>query len=116
MSDNGGLPPWFESGGLQIRRNEVSFPWQPREKQTMAKMFMKHCPDYDMILKMHYPTIKTTDLEVCRFLLIGLSEQQIAVLLQKDYSTIWKRIKRLRELMGVVEPKMHLIRLLFEQE
>ena len=88
----------------------------PREKQTLAKMVMKHCPDYDMILKMHYPTIKTTDLEVCRFLLIGLSEQQIAVLLQKDYSTIWKRVKRLREMMGFVEPKIHLTRLLFETE
>ena len=88
----------------------------PRERQALAKTVMKHCPDYDLLLKMHYPKIKATDFDVCRFLLIGLSEQQVAVLLQKDYSTIWKRVKRLREMMGFVEPKMHLIRLLFESE
>ncbi len=88
----------------------------PKERQALAKTVMKHCPNYDLLLKMQYPKIKVTDLDVCRFLLIGLSEQQVAVLLQKDYSTIWKKVKRLREMMGFVEPKTHLIRLLFESE
>jgi len=94
----------------------VALAITPREKQELAKVVMKHCPDFDSILKAHYPSIKTSDLDVCRFFLIGLSEQQMAVLLQKDYSTIWKRVKRLKEMMGFVEPKMHLIRILFENE
>ena len=85
-----------------------------RENQALAKAIMVHCSDFNSILKLKYPAIKPSDIEVCRFFLIGLSEQQIAVLLQKDYSTIWKRVKRLREIMGFVEPRMHLIQLLFE--
>ena len=88
----------------------------PKEKQSLAKAVMKHCPDFDSILKTYYPTIKANDLEVCRFFLIGLSETQIAVLLQKDYSTIWRRSRRLKEMMKYVEPKMHLTRLLFEMD
>ena len=86
----------------------------PREKQALVRAVMKHCPDFDSILRVTYPTIKAADLDVCRFFLIGLSEQQIAVLLQKDYSTIWRRTKRLKEMMDFVDPKMHLQQLLFE--
>ena len=85
-----------------------------KERQALASAVMKHCPGFAPILKGHYPAIKAADLDVCRLFLIGLSEQQIAVLLQKDYSTIWKRAKRLKKEMGMVEPKMHLRRLLFE--
>ena len=88
----------------------------PKEKQALAKAVMRHCPGFDSIIKAKYPTIRIADIDVCRFYLIGLSEQQIAVLLQKDYSTIWKRTKRLKEMMNCVEPRMHLRRLLFELE
>lgn len=85
-----------------------------KEKLRLADAVGKHCPDYDKILSSSYPKLKAVDLETCRFLLIGLSEQQIAVLLQIDYSTIWRRVKKLKDIMGFVDAQKHLKRILFE--
>ena len=87
-----------------------------RDKQLLANAVERHCPNFGPLLKAGYPDFTRADFELCRFLLIGLSEPETAVLLQKDYSTIWRRTKRLREMMGFVEPKMHFRRLLFEME
>ncbi len=85
-----------------------------KEKHRLADAVGKHCPDYDKILLSSYPKLKAADLETCRLLLIGLSEQQIAVLLQIDYSTIWRRVKKLKGIMGFVDAQKHLKRILFE--
>ena len=87
-----------------------------RDKQLLANAVERHCPNFGPLLKAGCPDFTRADFELCRFLLIGLSEPETAVLLQKDYSTIWRRTKRLREMMGFVEPKMHFRRLLFEME
>ena len=87
-----------------------------RDKQLLANAVERHCPNFGPLLRTECPDFTRADVELCRFLLIGLSEPETAVLLQKDYSTIWRRTKRLREMMGFVEPKMHFKRLLFEME
>ena len=85
-----------------------------KEKRMLANAVEKHCPNFGQILLSQYHDMKSTDFEMCRFLLIGLSEPQIAVLLQKDYSTIWRRAKRIKDYIKTAEPKHQLKHILFE--
>ena len=85
-----------------------------RERQLFAAAVSKHCPDFGPLLLDKYPNLKQADFEFCRFLLIGLTEPQVAVLLQKDYSTIWKRARKIKETLRTVEPKHCLIHVLFD--
>ena len=85
-----------------------------RERQRLAAVVSKHCPDFCPLLLEKYPNLKQADFEFCRFLLIGLTEPQVAVLLQKDYSTIWKRSRKIKETLRTVEPKHCLRHVLFD--
>ena len=85
-----------------------------KEKRMLANAVEKHCPNFGQILLSQNHNMKSTDFEMCRFLLIGLSEPQIAVLLQKDYSTIWRRAKRIKDYIKTAEPKHQLKHILFE--
>ncbi len=85
-----------------------------KEKQALINTMEKHCPNFGPLLMTQCPKFTRTDFEMCRFLLIGLSDPQIAVLLQKDYSTIWKRTKEIKKALQTTEPKHRLKHILFE--
>ncbi len=85
-----------------------------RDKQALTQAVERHCPDFGPLLKARCPEFTRNDFELCRFLLIGLSEPQIAVLLQKDYSTIWKRAKEIKKVLQTAELEHGLRHVLFE--
>jgi hypothetical protein len=85
-----------------------------RDKQALTQAVERHCPDFGPLLKARCPEFTRNDFELCRFLLIGLSEPQVAVLLQKDYSTIWKRAKEIKKVLQTAELEHGLRHVLFE--
>ncbi len=85
-----------------------------RDKRNLAAVVEKHCPDFGPLLKALFPDFTRNDFELCRFLLIGLSELQVAVLLQKDYSTIWKRTRHIKDVLQTAEPEHRLRHVLFD--
>ena len=85
-----------------------------RDKQALIHAVERHCPNFGPLLKARCPEFTRNDFELCRFLLIGLSEPQVAVLLQKDYSTIWKRAKEIKKVLQTVELEHGLRHVLFE--
>ena len=85
-----------------------------RDKQALVHAVEKHCPNFWPLLKAQCPDFTRNDFELCRFLLIGLSEPQVAVLLQKDYSTIWKRTKEIKKVLQTAELEYSLKHILFE--
>lgn len=85
-----------------------------RDKQALTHAVEKHCPNFGPMLKARCPEFTRNDFELCRFLLIGLSEPQVAVLLQKDYSTIWKRAKEIKKVLQTAELEHGLRHVLFE--
>ena len=85
-----------------------------RDKQALTHAVERHCPNFGPLLKAQCPEFTRNDFELCRFLLIGLSEPQVAVLLQKDYSTIWKRAKEIKKVLQTAELEHGLRHVLFE--
>ena len=85
-----------------------------RDKQALTQAVERHCPNFGPLLKAQCPEFTRNDFELCRFLLIGLSEPQVAVLLQKDYSTIWKRAKEIKKVLQTAELEHGLRHVLFE--
>ena len=85
-----------------------------RDKQALAHAVERHCPNFGPLLKAKCLNFTRNDFELCRYLLIGLSEPQVAVLLQKDYSTIWKRTKEIKKTLQTAELEHSLRHILFE--
>lgn len=85
-----------------------------KEKHLLVEAVDICCPDYSRLLLESYHNLSALDLETCRFYLIGLTDQQLAVLLQKDYTTIWRRSNKLKTMMGCCDLQSHLRHLLFE--
>ena len=52
------------------------------------------------------------DMELCRYYLIGLDYKQISVLLQLDYSTIWRRTEHLSKSMKGCETHTQMLKAL----
>ena len=85
-----------------------------RDKQALTHAVERHCPNFGPLLKAQCSEFTRNDFELCRFLLIGLTEPQVAVLLQKDYSTIWKRAKEIKKVLQTAELEHGLRHVLFE--
>ena len=79
-----------------------------KQKRRFFDAFERHCPQFATTLSSIYPRMNNLDIEFCMFYLIGLSEKEIGVLLQQNRSTIYRRITRLKTIMGVEEigPKL----------
>ena len=86
-----------------------------KEERLLLKAVVKHCPDYEKLLLFHYPSMKNSDVRMCRFFLIGLNDKQISVLFQIDFTTGWRRLKKMTTMMDCVDIQQHLITLLFEK-
>lgn len=63
----------------------------------LSEVVTAHYGELKPALQCHYPGIGHEDLLLCYLYLLGLSNKQIAVLRQRDYSTVRKQAK---ELMG----------------
>ena len=92
----------------------VEYAASTKEKRELVCAVEKHCPDFGPLLKAQCPSFTRNDFELCRYLLIGIMEPQVAVLLQKDYSTVWKRAKEIKEALQTEEPEHRLKHILFE--
>ena len=100
-----------------ITTNSTSYYAQlslsPKEERELTVAFEKHCPDFTNRIATLYPDLKKTELKVCRYTILGLTEPQIAVLLQKDYTTLWRNINSLKKKMNCIDVQQHLISILF---
>ena len=64
---------------------------------------LKHYGNFELVLLSKYPKLSNYDLQICQLYLMGLDERQIAVLQNKSYSAIKKRVNTLRDLLGLDE-------------
>ena len=100
-----------------ITTNKVSYySWlsiNSKQKRRLFDTFNRHCPRFATILSREYPRMNSLDIECCMYVLIGLSEKELGVLLQQNRSTIFRRISRLKTIMEVEEIGPELKKLLF---
>lgn len=92
----------------------IEYAASSKEKHELVNAVERHCPGFGPLLKAQCPSFTRNDFELCRYLLIGIKETQVAVLLQKDYSTVWKRAKEIKETLQTEEPEHRLRHILFE--
>ncbi len=79
-----------------------------KEERQLADTIEKHCPNLsNRIAKLH-PEMGKNDLVICPYLLLGFTEPQIAVLLQKSFSAIWRTSRKIKNLMGCQDLRQHL--------
>jgi tetratricopeptide (TPR) repeat protein len=64
---------------------------------------LKHYGNFESVLLGKYPKMGNDDLQLCQLYLMGLDERQIAVLQNKSYSAIKKRVNNLKDLLGLDE-------------
>ena len=60
----------------------------------------RHFVGFSSCLKKNYPQLTNSDLDYCCFYLLGLSDADIAALLQKAYPTVSQRSRKLKAIFG----------------
>ena len=86
-----------------------------KDLKRLDKVIEKYCPDFINRVYGAHPCLENGELEMCKFFLIGLNEKQIAVLLQKNYSTFYRYSSSFKEKTSCTDIKEHLKTILFER-
>ena len=84
-----------------------------KEERQLASTIEKYCPDFNNRIAKLYPEMGKNDLMVCQYFLLGFTEPQIAVLLQKSFSWSWRNSNRIKGIMGCQDLRQHLKAVLF---
>jgi len=74
----------------------------------------RHCPDFSNRIAALHPDLGKAELKMCKYLLLGLNEPQIAVLMQNTFTSTWKKTANIRKKMGCSDIRQHLKSELFE--
>ena len=77
-----------------------------KKEQIMAlhKAVNRHFAGFTMRLKKVYPQLTDNDLNYCCLYLLGLTDADIAALMQKAYPTVSQRSRKLRTIFGGETP------------
>ena len=59
-----------------------------------------HFPSFTTNLQARYPELTNDDLDYCHLYLLGLNEAQISALMQKSYTAVSDRSRKLRKIFG----------------
>jgi len=84
-----------------------------KQQRQLVSAIEKHCPGFATTLVEKYSRLTPRDIMFCRFMLIGLTDKEISVLTQIDYSNIWRRSSKIKEMMGTVDLRQSLINLFY---
>ena len=84
-----------------------------KEERELASTIEKYCPDFNNRIAKLYPEMGKNDLMICQYFLLGFTEPQIAVLLQKSFSWSWRNSNRIKGIMGCQDLRQHLKAVLF---
>ena len=92
-------------GDLQLstrsRYSDYPRAWLAKEDaMLLGDAVEKHFPEFKTRLKAKYPKIDWKGMQICYLCLLGLEEAQIAVLLQQNPATIYRRISNMKETLG----------------
>ena len=100
-----------------VTTNKVSFYSElaitEKQKRQLAEAFERHCPGFATHLALCYPELRSRDITFCELILIGLSEKEISILTQIDYSNNWRRAKKIKKMMETQDIRLSLTDLFF---
>ncbi|MCQ2301913.1 MAG: hypothetical protein MJZ94_04725 [Bacteroidales bacterium] len=73
------------------------------DKQQMLELCLaadRHFGNFTIRLKENYPALTQGDLDYCCLYLLGITDADVAALMQRDYSTIVARNNKMRKVLG----------------
>ena len=86
------------------RVNYVDYPQLKLDNATIAELedaISKHFPNFKQRLLSLYPQLNPKETLLCHLYLLGLKDQQISVLTQYHYTTIFRKTKNLERAFGI---------------
>ena len=86
--------------GVSPRVNCADYPQMKLDTETIAildEAVVKHFPNYKQHLLSLDSKLKQNDVLLCNLYLLGLNNNQISVLTQNHYTTIFRKTKRLEQ-------------------
>ena len=87
-----------------------------KEERQLADTIEKYCPNLNNRIAKLHPEMGKNDLVICQYFLLGFTEPQIAVLLQKSFSAIWRNSNRIKGIMGCQDLRQYLKAVLFKTQ
>lgn len=87
-----------------------------KEERLLDEAVEKHCPNFTNRIASLYPSLKNSELKICPLFLIGLTDTQIAVLIQNQFSSLWKKGREIRRKLNCEDIGQHLKNALFSNE
>lgn len=93
-----------DSINVTSRVNYVDYPYMKLDNVTIAdleEVIAKHFPNFKNRLLSLNPQLKQNELLLCYLYLLGLKDQQISVLMQYHYSTIFRKAKNLEKKLNI---------------
>ena len=93
-----------EEGQFKSKIRYVEYKSYALKKQDLQALRMAvnlHYRNYTIRLKSRYPRLSESDLDCCCLYLLGLTEADLAALLQRSYNTLIERSGKLRSIFGV---------------
>lgn len=96
----------LESVENQVFKTKVNynvykdFALSPTQLNALREAVENHFPSFTVNLQERYPELTNDDLDYCRLYLLGLNEAQISALMQKSYTAVSDRSRKLRKIFG----------------
>ena len=96
----------LESVENQVFKTKVNynvykdFALSPTQLNALREAVENHFPSFTVNLQERYPKLTNDDLDYCRLYLLGLNEAQISALMQKSYTAVSDRSRKLRKIFG----------------
>jgi hypothetical protein len=73
------------------------------QQYSLVEAVNRNFEDFTTFLSNTYPRLNKDDIYYCCLCLLDLSESQMAVLMQKALSTVFKRLAKLKDIFGTTE-------------
>jgi len=101
-----------------ITTNDLSFYanlfMSPKEENKVNQVVESYCQGFTNKVAAMYPNLGEAELRVCKFFLIGLTEPQIATLINNNFRSVWKKSRSIKEKMGCTDIHLHLKSIIFD--
>ena len=73
------------------------------QKKLLSEMGNKYLGQFTVRMKSQYPSLTNEDLLYCYLYLLGLNEADISALMQRAYSTVCERNRKIKHIIGTID-------------
>ncbi len=98
---------WVNEGQFKSKIDYIIYKDSALDKQQLLDLRLavdRHFGQFTVRLKKAYPDLTNGDLDYCCLYLLGLTDADIAALMQRTYNTVFERNGKMRKIFGSENP------------